>query len=248
MGRGIRRSPARPMKTLWIDCCNADVDLDELRTAATLCAARDMLRKCRSRAYNIKSGKSSKSNPGEVDDLQTRVIPLLAAAIQDAGPSVGRLRIRKMQRRFHHIGKTVDKLRKIADRLESLAKKGSRFAEDVEVCMGDLDPDQAPGDERVSASAPPTTKHRRGGNIHSPVTPRRRRSKPATPTPEKETLEARCFFADGEVALKVTQSQLTQIAQGSKREVSGLSTPYRGGQERRGYGARRLRRGDAERA
>ena len=52
----------------------------------------------------------------------------------------------------------------------SLAKKGSRFAEDVEVCLGDLDPDHAPGDERVSASAPPATKHRRGGNIHSPVT------------------------------------------------------------------------------
>ena len=40
-----------------------------------------------------------------------------------------------------------------------------------------------------------------------------------------------CFLADGHVAFKVTQSQLTQIAQGSKREVSGLSTLYMGGKD-----------------
>ena len=49
--------------------------------------------------------------------------------------------------------------------------------------------------------------------------------------PEKETLEAHCFLDDGEFALEVTQSQLTQIAQGSKREVSGLSTLYMGGKD-----------------
>ena len=96
MGRGIRRSTARPMTKLWIECCDAEVDLDELQTPATLYAARYMLRKCRSRAYNIKSAATSKCNPRKVDDLQTRVIPLLAAAIQDAGASVGRLRIRKI--------------------------------------------------------------------------------------------------------------------------------------------------------
>ena len=198
------------------------MDLDELQTPATLYAARYMLRKCRSRAYNIKSAATSKCNPRKVDDLQTRIIPLLAAAIQDAGASVGRLRIRKIQHRFHHHVKIVDKLRKLADRLESLAKKGTRFAEDVEVCLGDLNADHPRGDELVSASA---RKHRGGSNMHSPVTPRRGR-KPATQTPEKETLEARCFLADGEVALKVAQSQLTQIAKGSKREESRTSTPY----------------------
>ena len=210
------------MTKLWIECCDAEVDLDELQTPATLYAARYMLRKCRSRAYNIKSAATSKCNPRKVDDLQTRIIPLLAAAIQDAGASVGRLRIRKIQHRFHHHVKIVDKIRKLSDRLESLAKKGTRFAEDVEVCLGDLNADHPRGDELVSASA---SKHRGGSNMHSPVTPRRGR-KPATQTPEKETLEARCFLADGEVALKVAQSQLTQIAKGSKREESRTSTPY----------------------
>ena len=213
------------MTKLWIECCDAEVDLDELQTPAALSAARYMLRKCRSRSCNIKSAATSKCNPRKVDDLETRVIPLLAAAIQDAGASVGRLRIRKIQHRFHQHVKIVDTIKKIAHRLESLAKKGTRFAEDVEVCLGDLNADHPRGDELVSASAPPASKHRGGSNIHSPVTPRRGR-KPATQTPEKETLEARCFLADGEVALKVTQSQLTQIAKGSKREESRTSTRY----------------------
>lgn len=81
------------METVWIECCNADVYLHELQTHARVFVARDMLRKYRSRANDIRSGASSKCNPGEVYNLQTRVTPSLAKAIQDVAPSVGRLRI-----------------------------------------------------------------------------------------------------------------------------------------------------------
>ena len=142
---------------LRLNWCNAEVNLDELGTDAALRNARDMLQKCRSRSCNIKSGKSSNCNPGEVDDLQTRVIPLLAAAIQDAAPSVGFLRIGKMQQTNHQHRRIANTLRKLADKLESCAKEGTLFAENVEVCLGDFDADQAPGasDERACASAPP---------------------------------------------------------------------------------------------
>ena len=151
------RVGARAMLMLRLNWCNAEVNLDELGTDAALRNARDMLQKCRSRSCNIKSGKSSNCNPGEVDDLQTRVIPLLAAAIQDAAPSVGFLRISKMQQTNHQHRRIANTLRKLADKLESWAKKGSLFAENVEVCLGDFDAAQARGasDERACASAPP---------------------------------------------------------------------------------------------
>ena len=81
-----------------------------------------------------------------------------------------------MQQTIHQPGRMAEKLRNIADQLESSAKKGSLLAEHVEVCLGDFDADQArgasderagasapPGDERVGASAPPASKRCRGG-------------------------------------------------------------------------------------
>ena len=62
-----------------------------------------------------------------------------------------------MQQTNHQHRRIANTLRKLADKLESWAKKGSLFAENVEVCLGDFDAAQARGasDERACASAPP---------------------------------------------------------------------------------------------
>ena len=146
-------------------------------------------------------------------------------------------------------------------------RMGSRFAEDVEVCLRDVDADQAQargerdeqgclGTSRAAAeavhvaeqgcpgaSAPAARravrhvgpslsicdcdhecacallprKPRRGGDIHKPVTPIRR-SKQQTTTPEKEPLEGRRVEVERQIEINVSHSQLTQIAQVSKRE------------------------------
>ena len=88
--------------------------------------------KCHSRAHNIQSGASSNGNPGEVDPWQEHIIPSLVAAIRDAAAFVGRLRASKIGSIIDQNCKSADSLRSIADQLESLAQKGSHFAEYVE--------------------------------------------------------------------------------------------------------------------